>query len=114
VSVFIKLSVIQYIPTAIKITKIIFQRIALPGPPCPLYLFFLKKDAAAIANSAMRENKVRRFRLLTPFSRPAQAPAASGLPRRPHAVLLGNPSARIAAGTCFPLIILLYPNFTEL
>ena len=77
-----------------------FQGIALPGPRCPLYLFS-EKDAAAIANSAMRQNKVRRFGLLTPFCRRAQEPAASGLPRCPHAALLVSPSARITAGTCF-------------
>jgi hypothetical protein len=60
------------------------------GPRCPLYLFS-EKDAASIANAAMRQNKVRRFRLLTPFCRRAQAPAASGLP-----------GCHIMAGTCFP------------
>ncbi len=68
-----------------------FQGIALPGPRCPLYLFFSEKDAAAIANSTLRENKVHRFRPLTPFFRRAQAPAASGLPRCPHAALTGQP-----------------------
>jgi len=29
------------------------------GPRCPLYLFLLKKDAAAIANAALPANQVR-------------------------------------------------------
>ena len=91
---------IKYIQHRYKNNQNYFQGIALPGPRCPLYLFS-EKDAAAIANSAMRQNKVRRFGLLTPFCRRAQAPAASGLPRCPHAALLANPSARITAGTCF-------------
>jgi hypothetical protein len=79
--------VIKYIQHRYKNNQNYFQGIALPGPRCPLYLFS-EKDAAAIANSAIRQNKVRRFRLLTPFCRRAQAPAASGLPHRPHAALL--------------------------
>jgi len=74
-------------------------------------IFFPKKDAAVPANAAMAVNKVRRshhWLHRSPHSPPPQqAPAASGLPRRPPASLLVNPSARITTGTCFPDISLL-------
>jgi hypothetical protein len=86
--------------TAIKVTKIIFRE--LPCEPALSAVSFLSGKGCRCHRQFGHTAKLgSRLRLLTPFCRPAQAPAASGLPRRPHAALLVNPSARITAGTCY-------------
>jgi len=80
---------IKYIQHRYKNNQNYFQGIALPGPRCPLYLFS-EKDAAAIANS-MRQNKVRRFRLLTPFCRPATSANRIRAPSSPARCAAGQP-----------------------
>jgi hypothetical protein len=65
------------------------------GPRFPLYLFF-KKDAAAIANPALRSNKVRRFR--PGFRCKSQPPACRPVSRTLR--YLANTSPVCSSGTC--------------
>src|ERR1700743_3061098 len=71
------------------VTKIIFR-----GLPCRARavrsIFSPEKDATAIANPAMRQNKVRRYRLLTPFYSPAQTHPAMPPPGFPFRFTQGK------------------------
>ena len=74
------------------------------GPRCPLYLFFLKKDAAAIANAA---RPCRSGLLSRTKPQPAQQAPACRLPTAPaksvRTAALYQPILRAhrQAGPCF-------------
>jgi hypothetical protein len=66
----------------------------LPAARAVLYIFFPKKDAAAIANAAMPAIS---FTAVQQFAGPATSACRTRTLR-----WLVNASARITAGSCFP------------